>query len=631
MHRIHPGKLSILFVAVVLLLILATFTTLAYLGDLNLDDLVNGYDISILLASFGTYQTNPAYNRFADLNLDDNVNVKDLAIAGRSYGSTFNFHFPRHINNENHHILLMGGCIDKSDRIHIAWSELNEVYYTRLDRYGNTLIDDLLLDFGAWDGQNGVGIGCDDEGNSHIIWNCDAASDPKTCQARIDQYGYLRFINYLDQDNDVTNGWPAVDLDSQGRAHILYQRDGSFKTYYAMVNPDGTVQAMQQIVPTSYQYQDLAVDSHDAVHLLYTVSHTTGGDDRLVYQRIGYGSTPSIGQTTLGLLGGFSNSSQRPALALDPDDNVFALYRSDSPFHLYLEKVNASGVSIIDNLDIFPDYDSDGSSQSDIAVDSHGNLHLLSQTDFNSPTSEIHTAYGTFDNNAGVLKPMRMVIYGDGHVSWARLMVDSQEDISLIYNNSDEASYPPCPDYTLCYQGTAFNTSAYNRSLPDLGIDIAHFSWDPLTIRWEQPFVITGTVFNAGWYTSTATTVYINIELAPGEYLKQEPFPLSIPIPALSPNQTYEFRQSMDLPYVPGYEALQFVRLVMEVDAKNHIVETTEENNLISSPILIQPIPTQTGLYMVIRDDTYTVLWGGDEEAGVYVNTGGATIIGPGI
>ena len=56
MHRIHPGKLSILFVAVALLLTLATFTTLAYLGDLNLDDLVNSSDIAILLQSFGSDQ-----------------------------------------------------------------------------------------------------------------------------------------------------------------------------------------------------------------------------------------------------------------------------------------------------------------------------------------------------------------------------------------------------------------------------------------------------------------------------------------------------------------------------------------------------------------------------------------------
>ena len=181
----------------------------------------------------------------------------------------------------------------------------------------------------------------------------------------------------------------------------------------------------------------------------------------------------------------------------------------------------------------------------------------------------------------------------------------------------------------LCYQGTAFNTSAYNRSLPDLGIDVAHFSWDPLTIRWEQPFVITGTVFNAGWYTSTATTLVINVELTTGVYLEEDPFPLSINIPALPPNQTYVFSESIVMPYSPGpgYETLKFARLVVEVDDMHLIDETTEENNLISSPILIQPLPTQTGLYLVIRDDTYTV-WPGGE--GVYVNTGAAAIDGPG-
>ena len=211
MNRIHPGKLSTLIFAVALLLILATFTTLAYLGDLNLDGLVNGSDIAILLQSFGTDQNDPGFNRFADLNLDDDVDVHDLAIAGRSYGSTRNFHYPRQISNSIHNVIYLSSCIDGSDRIHIAWSEDNNVYYTRLDRFGNTLIDDLLLEHGGFAGNDAVAIGCDDQGDSYMIWDC-ADSVDGTCLARIDSYGYLVMKGRLDTQRKVIN-YPTVDLD----------------------------------------------------------------------------------------------------------------------------------------------------------------------------------------------------------------------------------------------------------------------------------------------------------------------------------------------------------------------------------------------------------------------------------
>ena len=269
-------------------------------------------------------------------------------------------------------------------------------------------------------GSNGVGIGCDDAGNSHIVWDCYIIDD-RTCQARIDQYGYLRYVNYMDMNQSLIGGFPGVDLDSQGRAHILYQQ--SYATNYAMVNPDGVLQALQQIFPTSYRYHDLAVDSQDAVHLLYTAHE---GDDRVVYQRFGYGDTPSIGATNLGSFLGFSNYSPRASLALDHDDNVFALFNPVPPGKLYLEKLDASGTSVIDDQELFEEYDvyAYNSTHSDIAVDSLGNLHLVSFTDFRpTSTSGVHLAYGTFDNDADVLEPMRWAIYGYPP-AYTRLLLD---------------------------------------------------------------------------------------------------------------------------------------------------------------------------------------------------------------
>ena len=53
-----------------------------------------------------------------------------------------------------------------------------------------------------------------------------------------------------------------------------------------------------------------------------------------------------------------------------------------------------------------------------------------------------------------------------------------------------------------------------------------------------------------------------------------------------------------------------------------------KSNNNISAPAPIEPLPTQTRLYLVVRDDTYTVV--GGAESTELVNTGKATLSGPG-
>lgn len=84
------------------------------------------------------------------------------------------------------------------------------------------------------------------------------------------------------------------------------------------------------------------------------------------------------------------------------------------------------------------------------------------------------------------------------------------------------------------------------------------------------------------------------------------------------------------MPYSPpeGFEGLEFVRLRLDLDPGETITETTETNNHVSAPLPIEPLPTFTKLYAVIRDETLTVL--GDADATEVVNTGTLSFSGPG-
>ena len=89
---------------------------------------------------------------------------------------------------------------------------------------------------------------------------------------------------------------------------------------------------------------------------------------------------------------------------------------------------------------------------------------------------------------------MRMIIY-DELLVFPDLLVDSQDDAHLIYEAGNTSGYPPCDKYSLCYQSTSFEANTYDLSLPDLGTDVTHLSWDPYILRWNFSVVITGDGF----------------------------------------------------------------------------------------------------------------------------------------
>ncbi|MBN2501678.1 MAG: hypothetical protein JXB38_12925 [Anaerolineales bacterium] len=616
--------------AVLTLLVLfagTVFTVHAFLGDINLDDQVNAADLDLVRQAFGSneWTSPPNWNPFADLDINRKVDVMDLAIAGRSYGFTIAFHFPRRISNFSS-VNEVASCIDGLDRVNIVYRtsgiSVDKTYFTRLDRFGNTLIDDVWLDTES--STPSVAVGCDDAGNAHVIWEC---SDG-ICQARFDPWGYMVISPSVAYDKD-TSGQLAIDLDSQGNPHAFFRRFSQNVQTYARFNTDGelmlTSQGLLSGSSTITIYHDIALDTHDNVHLMW---YELIDDDRVYYARLSTEETPAIPDTIIGYTDydGIINASREPAMALDPDSNAFILYPNADVDKLLLDKIDPDGNFLLNDHEIFPQWQVGGyTPKSELAIDQHGNLHLFSITDWGKGLE--HSAYGSFSNDATPLYPMRWALYG-APPSEPNILVDSQDDIHFVYRRGlSSTSYPSCPSSSACYQGTAFDPNAYDLTRSDLGIDAAHLSWEPLIARWNQPIVITGTVFNAGWVTSTLTTLDIDITTMTGTVLGP-PAHAELVINPLVPHQTHIFTATLTLPYTPpeGMEELEYLRLLLELDPTHTQTETTQDNNRLSAPILVQKLPTETGLFLIVIDDTNSAR-GGEGES---VNTGTAGIEGKG-
>jgi hypothetical protein len=622
-----PYKYLLAVIACLCILVTGHWLVRAYVGEITYDGVVDQDDLDVIKVALGAteWSGDPTWNPEADLNEDDQIDVADLAIAGRSYQSDVNLHQARRLANSEETTQRLDACIDGQDQLHVAWSETDyrSVYYTRLDRYGNTLVDDVLLDSGSSTGVDLVAVGCDDAGNAHIIWDC--ISD--LCQARFDAWGYQILPKTLVDDRPYPGSEGSVALDSLGRAHILYRIGTPNRLVYAILTEDGkkAVSVEDPLIADVdiSRYRQLVVDRFDDVHLIW--SEETG-EDRLFYARLNADTENSIPARVIGLpqWDGGVTSSHRPSLDVDADGNAYVLWNGGDPILLYLEKIDRDGNSVWNDMDIFPEWAAGHYQDLAVGLDSH--LHLVAPTEWGR--SLARSAYGIFDSSALPLYPMRWVLYG-WRVRDPQLLVDTHNDIHLLFKpEAVTADDPPCQTSVLCYQGTAFDTTAYDRTLPDLGVDAAHFSWTPEVTRWGQSLTVTTTVFSAGW--TTAPTSTIEFELLSSDETPFDPaLKTQVEFSTLPQRENTTVTATLFLPVNPPaeFEMLAYGRLAIHVDPLGTVSETTEDNNQLTIPLMIQPLPTLTGVFAIVKDVTATSTGG---EA-VPVKVGELNIPGPAV
>ncbi|UCE36873.1 MAG: hypothetical protein JSW00_15410 [Thermoplasmata archaeon] len=216
------------------------------------------------LKQYATNDPRPDYGHFnPDVVIDSNNNIHLVFVTTEpAGGGGYNYilHYKKFDGSEwSEEIRLsdVDTCVNTpsiaigpEDNVHVIWGDCRnhpggfraELYYTKLDDNGNTLINDLRLTYDSPDfNTNLCDIVVDDENNSHILWeHTEAANaDNQTIwYAKLDNNGNKIIENTNLTISCTPDAWVLdtvrIALDSKNRIHIVFQDDrtGNLEIYH---------------------------------------------------------------------------------------------------------------------------------------------------------------------------------------------------------------------------------------------------------------------------------------------------------------------------------------------------------------------------------------------------------------
>ncbi len=117
--------------------------------------------------------------------------------------------------------------VDGSGKVHIAWYDYRddswEIYYTKLYSDGTTAVDDTKITSdsapSAW-----PSLGLDGSGNVHIAWEDYRNGDPEIYYTKLDNNGNTVVDDTrLTPDDSAESVSPSLGLDDSGNVHISWR------------------------------------------------------------------------------------------------------------------------------------------------------------------------------------------------------------------------------------------------------------------------------------------------------------------------------------------------------------------------------------------------------------------------
>ena len=308
-------------------------------------------------------------------------------------------------------------AVDTNNNIHITWADYrypsgsyNDIYYTKLDNDGNTLVDDTRLTHTDYDSCHSPAIAVDTNNNVHITWADWRDPEPGPCSeiyyTKLDNDGntLVDDTRLTHTDYEISSSSPAIAVDTNNNVHITWKdwRHRNNEIYYTKLDNDGNTLVDDTRVTTdsaSSSSPAIAVDTNNNVHI-------TWWDDRDGNREIYYTKLDNKGNTLVDdtRLTTDSAWSYYPRIAVDTNNNVHITWQDGrgrnlpSGYEIYYTKLDNNGNTLVDDTRLTAD--SIASAEPAIAVDTNNYVHIT-WVDWRRGDSEIY--YTELDNKGNTL------------------------------------------------------------------------------------------------------------------------------------------------------------------------------------------------------------------------------------
>lgn len=231
---------------------------------------------------------------------------------------------------------------DSNDYIHVLWSDIRdsgpipniELYYEKLDAMGNTIVDEMRIT-NAPHNSLYASIAMDSWDNIHVVWseeiNVMSVLQEEIYYTKLDNNGNTLVDDMALTGNDGEESlFPDIAVDSNDEVHIVWLDDrnetGSTKcqdVYYTKLNNVGQtiVDDSKLFVRADHFRPNIVIDSSDMIHMTCGSIPGWKGNvyKQLYYMKLDVNGNPVVDE--LRLTNDEGNASH-PALHLDSEENV---------------------------------------------------------------------------------------------------------------------------------------------------------------------------------------------------------------------------------------------------------------------------------------------------------------------
>ena len=195
-------------------------------------------------------------------------------------------------------------AVDTNNNVHITWYDERdgnyEIYYTKLDNTGNTLVDDTrLTSDSASSGSPEIAV--DTTNYVHITWNDERDGNREIYYTKLDNTGNTLVDDTRLTSDSASSGSPEIAVDTTNYVHITWndERDGNREIYYTKLDNTGNTLVDDTRLTSDSAFSVLpkiAVDTNNNVHI--TWYDKRDGNYEIYYKHsIGLTPTATAGPT----------------------------------------------------------------------------------------------------------------------------------------------------------------------------------------------------------------------------------------------------------------------------------------------------------------------------------------------